>query len=96
MSVGTLGFASQPLGYQRYTSLSSATNLSSIPTRATMAVITVKGTAGIRWRDDGTNPTASVGTPVAAGATFSYTGKLSALSIIEEAASASVNVTYYA
>ena len=98
MPVGQQGIANlyqKPLGYVQQTSLGSAVNLSSIPARATMCVITVEGN-GIRWRDDGSDPTASVGMPVSNGQTFSYTGNMNALRIIQQAASATINVTYYA
>ena len=60
-----------PVGYQQYTSLASATPLSSVPAGSTMALICAES-AGVRWRDDGTDPTASVGQPVGAGQCFSY------------------------
>lgn len=82
------------LGYQQITSLSSATALT-VPAGATMAVIAPL-TQGIRWRDDGTNPTASVGMPIAAGAYFSYDGNLKSIKFIEQTASAELNISYYA
>lgn len=98
MPVGQQGFANlyqKPLLYQQYTNLSAAIALSSIPAKATMCVISVEG-APIRWRDDGTNPTASVGMPVANGATLTYTGNMSAIAFIQQSASATINVSYYA
>lgn len=82
------------LGYQQITSLSSATGLT-VPVGATMAVIAPL-TQGVRWRDDGTNPTASVGMPVSAGAYFNYDGDLKSIKFIEQTASAQLNVSYYA
>lgn len=96
MPAGSQGFANlfqKPLGYQQYTSLASATNLASIPANATNAVIAVEG-AGIRWRDDGTAPTASVGMPVTNGQTFAYQGNLAAIQFI--GTGATINVTYFA
>ena len=49
----------RPKGYQRITSLSASTALT-VPTGARLALIEAEGVA-IRWRDDGTAPTASVG-----------------------------------
>lgn len=83
------------LGYQQYTSLSAATGLSSIPQGATLALI-VPETQSIRWRDDGTNPTSSVGMPIAAGSYLSYDGDLNRIKFIEQSASAKINVSYYA
>ena len=82
------------LGYEQITSLSAAASLT-IPTGATMALITPE-TEGVRWRDDGTDPTASVGMPVAAGTYLSYDGDLNRIRFIEASASAELNVTYYA
>jgi hypothetical protein len=82
------------LGYQQITSLSSAQSLT-VPQGATMAVIAPL-TQGIRWRDDGTAPTASVGMPVAAGAYLNYDGDLKRIQFIEQTGSAELNVSYYA
>ena len=82
------------LGYQQITSLSAATALT-IPSGATMALI-VPETQAVRWRDDGTNPTASVGMPVAIGESLNYDGDLSRIRFIEQTASAKLNISYYA
>lgn len=82
------------LGYQQITSLSSAAGLTP-PQGATMALV-VAETQGVRWRDDGTNPTASVGMPIAAGAYLNYDGDLNRVKFIEQTASAKLNVSYYA
>jgi hypothetical protein len=82
------------LGYQQLTSLSSSTALT-VPTGATMALITPE-TQAVRWRDDGTAPTASVGMPIAAGAYFTYDGDLKSIRFIEQTASAKLNISYYA
>lgn len=86
---------STPIAYEQETSLSSATALSggSLPTGATMALIQAES-QNVRWRDDGTNPTASVGQRLLAGESRWF-GNLSALKFIEEAASAKLNVNYY-
>lgn len=82
------------LGYQQITSLSAATALT-VPTGATMALI-VPETQAVRWRDDGTNPTASVGMPVAVGESLNYDGDLSRIRFIQQTASATLNISYYA
>jgi len=60
-----------------------------------MALV-VAETQGVRWRDDGTSPTASVGMPIAAGAYLNYDGDLNRVKFIEQTASAKLNVSYYA
>ena len=82
------------LGYQQITSLSSSTALT-VPAGATLALI-VPETQTVRWRDDGTAPTASVGMPVAALSSMSYDGDLSKIRFIAATAGAVLNVSYYA
>jgi hypothetical protein len=85
-----------PLGYQQITSLSASTALT-VPAGATQAVIYVE-TQAVRYRDDGTAPTAAVGAPLAvtgSGQPFVYNGTLSAIRFIEQTASAKINVLYY-
>lgn len=82
-----------PLGYQQITTLSAAANLT-VPVGATIAIIEVE-TQAVRWRDDGTAPTSTVGTPIAVAGTLEYSGTLSAIQFIEQTASAKLNVSYY-
>jgi len=82
------------LGYQQITSLSASTALT-VPLGATLAVIIPESQA-VRWRDDDTAPTGSVGMPLAIATTLSYDGDLSRIRFIEQAASAKLNVSYYA
>jgi hypothetical protein len=89
------------LGYQQITDLSSAVGLT-VPTLApdgsnqkpTFALIICE-TQGVRWRDDGTAPTASVGMPLAAGVPLQYDGDLNKIKFIQQSASAKLNVSYY-
>jgi hypothetical protein len=89
------------MGYQQLSSLSSAAGLT-VPTqtpngsatKANFAII-VAETQNVRWRDDGTDPTASVGMLLVAGVPFQYDGDLSRIKFIETTASAKVNVSYY-
>ena len=82
------------LGYQQITSLSSATGLT-VPQGTTLALI-VPETNNVRWRDDGTAPTASVGMPIYLGASLSYDGDFNRIKFIETTASAKLNISYYA
>lgn len=81
------------LGYQQITDLSAAAALT-VPTGARLAVLVCE-TQAVRWRDDGTDPTASVGMPLATGVVWTYPGDLSAIKFIETTASAKLNVSYY-
>lgn len=82
------------LGYVQVTGLSAATALT-IPA-GTALVLVIPQTQAVRWRDDGTSPTASVGYPLAVGSELRYDGaNMGALKFIEQAASAAINVTFY-
>lgn len=87
-----------PLGYCQLTTLSSSVLISTcsggIPAGATMAYIQAEAQA-IRYRDDGTAPSGTVGMPIASGAAILYVGNLTAVRVIEQAASAKVNILFY-
>jgi hypothetical protein len=84
------------IGYQQITSLASATNLT-VPTTGGPVVwaLICAETAGVRWRDDGTAPTASVGQPLAAGQCFQYAGPLLTIQFIAQTGSPVLDVSYY-
>lgn len=91
-----VGTQRTPLGYQQITTVSAATALT-VPTGAKEAIITVEGQA-VRYRDDGTDPTATVGMPLAVtgtGQPLDYTGTLSAIKFIEQTSGAKLNILYY-
>lgn len=81
------------LGYQQITSLSSATSLT-VPAGAAYAIIQAESQA-VRWRDDGTNPTSTVGMRIPVGSELQFDGQLATIKFIEEAASAKLNISYY-
>lgn len=86
------------LGYQQLSSLSSAAALT-VPAGATIAEICVE-TASVRYRDDGTNPTTSVGMLVAPASStipscFQYGGPLAAIKFIAVSGSPVIDVSYY-
>lgn len=81
-----------PLGYQQLagTGLQTLT----VPGGATSAIITTEGPAA-RWRDDGTNPTTSIGMPIASGVPTRFAGDLAVLKLISSGASVTYNISYY-
>lgn len=81
------------LGYQQITSLGSAVGLT-VPTGATLALIQAEA-QDIRWRDDGSNPTASIGMYLAAGNSVYYVGPLATFKAIEVTSGAILNILYY-
>jgi hypothetical protein len=52
-------------------------------------------TANVRWRDDGTDPTASVGVPLNAGEVLSYDGNPQAIKFIRQSADATLDIAMY-
>lgn len=101
------GCINRPCGYARYAGTLNATlkNLDDAPTngkrlsqctgKPNRALITVEAQV-VAWTDDpATDPTATIGTPIAVGQTLEYTGDLSKFRWIERAASAVVHVAYY-
>lgn len=87
-------FGLDPLGYQQISGLSSATGFT-IPAGASVAIVTPQ-TQAVRWRDDGTDPSATVGYPLAVGSELTYdSAKLAKIKFFEQTASAVLNVCYY-
>ncbi len=76
------------------TGLLTATGLPNVPDGTKLAMIQVTG-QNLRWRDDGTNPTATVGMRLVANDILVYSGVMSAIKFIEETTSAVLNITYY-
>ena len=58
-------------------------------------IIQNSGTASVRWRDDGTAPTVSVGMLLAIGAELDYAGDPANLQFIQTAASGQLEVRFY-
>lgn len=85
-----------PAGFEQITNVVAAVGLT-VPTTkpdARIAVIQAIG-QNVRWRDDGTAPSATVGMQLSAGNDILYTGDLSAIQFIEEAGGAELNIMYY-
>lgn len=84
-----------PLGYGQITDLSAAVGLGTVPIDTIMVLIQAE-TAGARWRDDGTMPTATIGMPLSAGQEFQYTVvDFSKIFFIRTAVGAILNFSYY-
>lgn len=93
-AIADVGIRYAALGYQQITDLSAAVALT-VPAGATTAVIRTEAQS-VRWRDDGTNPTSSVGMlMLAADQPLYYTGPLIKIKFIETTSGAKLNVTYY-
>lgn len=93
-AIADSGIRYAALGYQQITDLSAATALT-VPTGATTAVIRAEAQA-VRYRDDGTDPSATVGMPMATtDAPLIYTGPLTKIKFFEQTSGAKLNISYY-
>ncbi len=92
-----------PCGYQQITNVSAAVGLT-LPTtfivganqKPTYCLITPQ-TQAVRWRDDGVDPSATVGYPLAAGVELRYNGDLNKIKFfaVLAAIASIVGVSYY-
>ena len=100
---GPLKQITKCMGYEQIASGLDAANSLDVPVidaegnrmRPTMAII-IPETQAVRWRDDGTDPTGSIGMPLAVGVSLIYDGDLTKIRFIEQAASAKLNISYFA
>lgn len=83
-----------PKGHQDLDVVSTATALT-VAAGSKVALIQCEG-QDVRWRDDGTSPTAAIGMRLYAGAApFLYTGNLDTIEFIQVGATATMNINYY-
>ena len=88
-------YAFTALGCGQLTSLGSATGLGSLPAGTTLIVITVEGQT-VRYRDDGVNPTASIGVLLPVGGPWPYTPlDATKIKFIQTASSATIDYCAY-
>lgn len=100
-----IGF--RALGVAQYATLNVVKKLTDAPTTgaamptgnnqagAALVLLQVTG-QNVRWHDDDTDPTASVGMILYVGADpYPYSGDLARLRFLESSASAVLNVSYY-
>jgi hypothetical protein len=84
-----------PLGYEQLTVSNSAVGLTVPAKPVRMAVVVVESNT-IRFRDDGTNPTSTVGTPVVANVTILICGRaVDTFKAIRVSGDAVLNIAYY-
>lgn len=90
--------ADKDLGYVKSGLVDSATTIASlfpggVLPRGTALITVIPEVQAVRWRSDGTAPTATVGYPLAVGAELRYTAaQASQLSFISQTAGALLNV----
>jgi hypothetical protein len=86
-------FVYTPLGYQQIVPVPTGTTLT-VPAASRAALLCAEAQI-IRYRDDGTNPTATVGIPIAAGTCYFYSGNLVAIRFIQATSPATLDISYY-
>lgn len=93
--VGTAPYMAMPLKYCQLSVGSTVVTLTGcpIPTNARVAYIEPAGT--IRYRDDGSPPTSTVGYTVLANSQLVYSGNFSALQMISVSGTVEVDVGFY-
>jgi len=101
----TAFLAETTLGYAQSAAVDASTLISSLTFQGqavagipagTVLLLLMPQTQAIRWRDDGTAPSATVGYPLAVGTELRYTGtNMGALRVISQVAGAIVNVIAY-
>lgn len=92
----TQQFAGDPVGTFKLVAVGATAVGLAPPDAAMSALLSVEG-GDVRFRDDGTAPTAAVGVRIAAGTVLAVRGKgsLTGIQFIAVAAAATVNVTFY-
>jgi len=83
----------KPEGFEHITGLAAA-NSPTVPKGAKYALITCT-TQAVRYRDDGTDPTSTIGTFIPTDTPFWYAGNLGKLRFIEAALNATLDISYY-
>lgn len=89
--------AERSLGYRQIAAGGADTATAVNPPVGTALILIIPEAQAIRWRDDGTAPTATVGQPLAVGTELRYTAANGPdLKVIAQTAGAIVNLYFYA
>lgn len=83
-----------PLGFVQLVGAAASVGLPTIPAGAQAALVNVDAQS-IRWTDDGTTPTATVGMLLPVSTERLFVGNLAKIKLIQTAATATINVSYY-
>lgn len=82
-------------GYRRVSASGSVFSLPDPPEGTRRAIVQAEG-GDLRWRDDGTDPTANLGMRIPAGGELRYDGADMAVLKLFGASGAIANISYYA
>lgn len=93
--VTSAAISGSSLGYQQLSVGSTVVTINP-PPGATAALIAVTGGSGVRFRDDGENPTSALGYPLLASSSTTYAGNLSALRLVAASGTeATLDLVFY-
>lgn len=90
----------RPMGYQQLTNAQLQASIGlTLPANAGLlgvgfAMVQCQG-GTVRWRDDGTAPTAAIGMTIASGGELDYVGEMSAIRFITASGTPIVDISYY-
>lgn len=98
IGVSQIGVAPLPpvarsLGYEKITDLASIKGMT-VPVGAVLAVVRAES-VGVRYRDDGVDPSADDGMPLSEGETIQFYGSLEAIRFAQRASGAILDILYY-
>lgn len=83
------------LGYTQITNLVAAVGVGTIPPGTEMILVQCQ-TQNVRYRDDGTDPTGTVGMVLVALTIYEFSvAQIARMKFIETAASAALNLSFY-
>lgn len=84
-----------PLGYQQMALSADSVSAAPVaPSGTIVALLKVEGSP-VRYRDDGVNPTQSVGMPLSVGESLVYDAVMLDMRLIAQQAGAIVDIAYY-
>jgi hypothetical protein len=90
------GTATNPKGYQQINSDQLATSQPlNVPAGATRAVVQNNGAQSARYRNDGSDPTGTVGQRLSGGDTLEINSSLASYRFIREAEGVQLDIAYY-
>ncbi len=89
-----IGTYYRSLGYRQVAVSGAAVGLGAIPDGTTFTLITVEG-GDVRFRDDGVNPTSSIGMVVKKDGVVKYDADPAVLKAINVSDAVTLNVTFY-
>lgn len=102
-SDATITGTRRPLGYQQIVAATIATTAAgltiptSIPAGSVVGYAIIQSNGGVvRWRDDATDPTSSVGMVIPDGGELNYVGDFTAIKFIKSTGTPLLDISFYA